>query len=337
MTKQTEKIRNEIIRLRESGKTLSYIAKCLGCSIGAVHLAIQRHAPHLTHAHVCYANIRDDIIADYKAGYSYRELTEKYNITAYFIKKTLGTEKVKRLCIIKRKKKAQQEPKEKIITPHQIKRMEEVQKRTEKILALYHKGNSVQKIAAALRIRKPTIRGVLRAAGINFSPPIVKTERNLAIVESRRSGKNFGEIAEQFNISRQRVYQLFEKYTNPLREPDCVPSGGKWHGKTGKSRRLWKTVTQWHREGKSYEQIAKLLNIRCSTLKGVIYEYRKTYAKDIYQKPPKKYLASLNKAVEMRKSGMILSKIAKALSVSSGTVHRWLEESNEEFPEISSE
>jgi transcriptional regulator len=46
-------------------------------------------------------------------------------------------------------------------------------------------------------------------------PP--KTERNMALVAMREKGATFSEIAEKFNITRQRAKELYDRYVKKVK------------------------------------------------------------------------------------------------------------------------
>jgi transposase len=325
MSKLTKREQKKVIRLREAGKTFMEIAELLGISTSFVYTVIRQLAPHLLGSR--YKSVKEQygqIVAEYQEGLTLKELSEKYGVSFYFItnakreakkktKKNLPTsltEHAVQIAAEYQEGATYKELAEKYgLSVHHITEAVKSQKVKEEqkqihiegrrkkrygiILKMYQEGCSVRDIRDQLNISVRTVRHALRHFGITpprYEPPsCAKTERNQELIEARRNGQTLLELSERFQISTQRVSDLVTKYNKTAENPIAPPINPKrWIGTTPESKELWKQIIQWHRSGLSNEQIAEKLQIRFVTFCNVIYRYRKTFAKELYQKNSKK-------------------------------------------------
>ncbi|MDR2441307.1 MAG: helix-turn-helix domain-containing protein [Planctomycetaceae bacterium] len=197
MKNNLKNTKNTVITLRKSGKTIESIAQKVGKANSQVYKILRQYAPDLLGSRHHHEKIQNNVVADFHTGLPLSFIAKKYKISKYFVQKIL----VKNISSLKRKYK---------IKPSRI--SEKIRKRRERVLQLRRKGYSCAKIAKILHNHVATIRSDAQYLNEPAYHLPSKTERNNAILQCRREGKSIREIAKQFKISNNRVFQIISKY-----------------------------------------------------------------------------------------------------------------------------
>lgn len=95
------------------------------------------------------------------------------------------------------------------------------EKTTKNVLTLFRQGLTVQEISQEINRKPATIREILHDNGENIPRPTRYkihnwrgnrlTERSLKIIEEIESGRSAIEVANEFGLSKQRVYAIIKR------------------------------------------------------------------------------------------------------------------------------
>ncbi|MDR0610207.1 MAG: helix-turn-helix domain-containing protein [Planctomycetaceae bacterium] len=91
--------------------------------------------------------------------------------------------------------------------------------RRKRVVALYKKGFSCNKIAIKLQIHPNTVYEDLRAMGRHIKVQKTKEKRNAAIIKERCNGKTIRELSLRFKITESRVNEIIDNYNKTAKYP----------------------------------------------------------------------------------------------------------------------
>ncbi|MDR2756143.1 MAG: hypothetical protein LBC20_10590 [Planctomycetaceae bacterium] len=98
-------------------------------------------------------------------------------------------------------------------------RKKELMHRRKRVVALYRKGLSCNKIAIKLQINAHVVVNDLRAMGKHIKVQKTKAKRNAALIRERCAGKTLSALSRKYKISEDRVKELIDNYNKTAKVP----------------------------------------------------------------------------------------------------------------------
>lgn len=332
---------NKIITLRKSGKSTIAISKELNISDDTVrnHLKKLANFDEIEEEYNKNKNTRtlaiENVIKLRKDGKTYKEIA---NIVG-FSERTL------------RNSVANLPNKDEIEAEYQKNRTKRnlPEEKVEKMIELRRQGNSYEKIANKLGCGSTSVARKLSELS-NFEEIEAEFNKNKdsinnnseKIIELRKKGCIFSEIAKEINISEKTIRKIYSQLPNVNEIEQEFKKQYKLRNITRikTSEDLAEQIIEARKQGMSQPQIAKLLKcpeakiskvlVNAENREEIEQEFQKNYKKENQEQIPENIL---NQIIEARKAGKSYIAIGKIFGYTSGTIRKYIV-NHENYEEI---
>ncbi|MDR0338017.1 MAG: helix-turn-helix domain-containing protein [Planctomycetaceae bacterium] len=189
-------------------------------------------------------------------------------------------------------------------------RQKKIETRRKRVLALYRRGFSCNKIAIKLQISAITVSSDLHALDKRVKVQKTKEKRNAAIIKKRLAGKTFLELSLMYDISENRVKEIIDNYNKVAETP--IPDYRSLRNMRASKQRKSKAIDQ-----------PKITTYKLRQEKFTP-KYKRPRPKPKIKKPTISAADRLNQILELRQAGVSVIAIAKKFNLSRNRIYQIL-------------